>query len=53
LVALVDDTISKPLVPDMYAYTVQTCARPSIYVYSVRIGYSSTVYMLAVTNSFR
>jgi hypothetical protein len=53
LVALVDGTISKPVVSDMYAYSVQTCARLSIYVYSVRIGYSSTVYMPAVTNSFR
>lgn len=50
LVALVDDTINYPVVSDMYAYTVQTCTRPSIYVYSVRIGYSSTVYMPVVTN---
>ena len=53
LVALVDNTISDPVVSDMYAYSVQTCARPYIYVYSVRIGYSSTVHMPVVTNSSR
>jgi hypothetical protein len=53
LATLVDDTISKPIVSDMYAYSVQTCSRLSIYVYSVRIGYSSRVYMPEVTNSFR
>jgi hypothetical protein len=53
LVALVDDTISNPVVSDMYAYSLHTCARPFIYVYSVRIGYGSTVYMPAVTNSDR
>lgn len=53
LVALVDHTTSHPVVSNMYAYSVQACARPSIYVYLVRIGYSSTVYMPTVTNSFR
>jgi hypothetical protein len=51
LVALVDDTITYPVVSDMYAYSIHTCTRPSIYVYSVRIGYSSTVYMPVVPNS--
>jgi hypothetical protein len=51
LLTLVDDTISYPVVSDMYAYSVGTCARPSIYVYSVRIGYSSTAYVPVITNS--
>jgi len=51
LVVLVDDTVNSPVVSDMYAYSVVTCVRPSIYVYSVRIGYSSTVYMPLVPNT--
>jgi hypothetical protein len=51
LVALVDDTITYPAVSDMYAYSVGTCARPSIYVYSVRIGYSSRAYVPVMSNS--
>ncbi|MGD8794177.1 MAG: hypothetical protein PVF47_16620 [Anaerolineae bacterium] len=51
MAVFVDDTITYPVVSDMYAYSIHTCTRPSIYVYSVRIGYGSTVYMPVVPNS--
>jgi hypothetical protein len=52
LVALVDGTIDDPVISNMYTYSVVTCARLQVYVYSVRIGYSSTVNVPLVTNEF-
>lgn len=52
LVALTDNTIDYPVVSDMYAYQVVTCARPEIYVYAVRIGYSSMVSLPLADKSY-
>ena len=53
LVTLTDDTITEPIVSDMYAYQVTTCARPNINVYSVRIGYSSTTNLPSVMKNYQ
>jgi hypothetical protein len=52
LVALVDNTITNPVVSDMYTYQVVTCARPDIYVYGVRIGYSFVLSLPLVEKSY-